>query len=186
MRDLGVLCAQGAPQEVIGKMLELRADPNGGKGGAGSLPALGMLATAEAAGQEVLGSAQLLLDYKADVNQRCQPKDIARFIELMCRAYGFCKRDPPVIVKLLSDVSTTPLGSCALNDAVELAKFLLHARADTTIRNNRGLTPVDLAVSQQMRQLLSAPAHFEVPWCSPVKSVTSVTSTEADDDSFIV
>ena len=176
------MCA-GCPTGSRWKDPRASGRPQRWEGRGGSIPALGMLATAAAAGHEVLGSAQLLLDYKADVNQRCQPEDIARFIELMCRAYGFCKRDPPVIVKLLSDVSTTALGSCALNDAVELAKFLLHARADATIRNNRGLRPVDLAVSQQMRQLLSAPAHFEVPWCCPA---TSVTSSEADDDSFSV
>ena len=155
---LAIHCMHGAPVEVIGKMLELRADPNGGKGGAGSVPALGVLASTALTGPNVLRSAQMLLDYRADVNQRGQPQDIYRLFELVCRACGCCRCRTPAVVKLISNVaSTTSLGSCACFDHVELASFLLHARADPEIRNNRGLRPVDFAISEEMQKVLSAP-----------------------------
>ena len=166
MRPIHNLCTEGA-SEAIATLLELQADPNGGRGGGASFPPLGMLAFASAAGNNVLGTAQLLLDYKADVNQRCQPEDMYRFMELISRAYGQCSREPPLLVRLLKDVSTTALGICSIFDSKELATFLLHARADPEIRNNRGLRPVDLAVSEQMRRLLQPQA---LPACSYVPS----------------
>ena len=150
-------CAEGPGVRILAlaKLLELRANPNGGKGGGASLPPLSSLAFASATGNNVLESAQLLLDKKADVNQKCQPEDAYRLLEVSCRAYGFCSKKSGMLVKLLSDVSTTPLGACALLGSTELAEFLLQARADPEIRNNRRLRAVDLAVSEQMRQLLT-------------------------------
>ncbi|CAJ1348708.1 unnamed protein product, partial [Effrenium voratum] len=109
------------------------------------------------AGCGALESAQLLLDQKADVNQRCQPAGRFRTLELSCRAVGLCRGAPGIFVNIFSNISTTPLGSCAMTDQKDLATFLLLARADPEIPNNRGQRAADLVVSRQMRELLQEP-----------------------------
>ncbi|CAJ1445102.1 unnamed protein product [Effrenium voratum] len=145
-RPIHNLCTEGAELRAIDKLLELRADPNGGKGGAASVPPLATLCTA---GCGALESAQRLLDQKADVNQRCQPAGRFRTLELSCRAVGLCRGAPGIFVNIFSNISTTPLGSCAMTDQKDLATFLLLARADPEIPNNRGGCLVFRICSQQ-------------------------------------
>ena len=157
LRPIHFLCVQGVPAETLAKLLELKADPNGAKrGGGASWPPLGVLCYSGPASRDLVESAQVLLDYKADVNQRCQPEDFGRFLELTCRLYRCCSRKPPAMVEQTSNVSSTALGFSAMFDCEDLAIFLLRARADPEIRNNRGLRPVDVAVGQSMQQLLTA------------------------------
>ena len=141
---------QSSNLDALNMLLHLRADPNGEGGGA--VPPLSVLAMS---GSCDIEAARLLLDAKADVNRKFQPEDANRFLEITTRAYGFCNRKSGVVVRFFSNISTTALGNCAVFDNAELAKFLLQARADPTIRNNRGLRAMDLANSQSMRQLLS-------------------------------
>ncbi|CAJ1366273.1 unnamed protein product [Effrenium voratum] len=156
MKPIHIFCGEGASVATLRKLLELRADPNAGRG---SLPPLVMLAVASADGCEVLGQAQALLDHQADINQTCEPKGLHRMLELTCRAFAFCSRGAiPTVVRDLSELSTTALGFCALYDSQELAAFLLEASADVEIRSHRGHRAADLAVSKEMRRLLSAPA----------------------------
>ena len=57
----------------------------------------------------------------------------------------------------MRDVSTTPLGWCALGDNEGLMTLLLRARADPEIRNLRGKRPVDICQSEKMRAILGNP-----------------------------
>ena len=161
-KPIHALCILGAPANALAMLLALRADPNGGTGGAATIPPLGLLAT-EAANGNMFELAQLLLDKKANVNQRCEPEGVCRMLELAARGVQLCSRgEPGLPVRVFSNMSTTALGFCALYDRVELADFLLQARADPEIRNHRGLRPIDLALSERMRQTLMLPRSFSI------------------------
>lgn len=104
-----------------------------------------------------LKNAQLLLDCRADINQSCQPEGRMRTLELMARVHNrFIRTKPSNMMRIVSNMSTTPLGWCALFDNEGLLAFLLSKRADPEIRNNRGLRPIDLARSERMKALLRA------------------------------
>eukprot|EP00438_Fugacium_kawagutii_P003794 Skav211107 [mRNA] locus=scaffold3323:70539:76115:- [translate_table: standard] len=139
--------AWGAPCEVIARMIELQADVGGGSGGLGSASPLHTLSYAGDS-KNTLDVAQLLLESRANINQICQAEGICRSIELMSRAYGQCcgpGREAPAAVRFFMDHSTTPLGWCVIAENEGLLTFLLRARADPEIRNNRGLRPIDFA-----------------------------------------
>eukprot|EP00438_Fugacium_kawagutii_P003795 Skav211108 [mRNA] locus=scaffold3323:78052:82362:- [translate_table: standard] len=163
-RPIHALGAMGAPCEVVARIIELRADVRGGRGGLGSVSPLHNLATTAAGDSEnTLKTAQLLLESGANINQLCQAEGPCRSLELMCRAYGQCCRlrraEAPAAVRAFIDISTTPLGWCVLLEAEGLLTFLLRARADPEIKNNRGLRPIDFARSDHVRAILKDPAQ---------------------------
>lgn len=151
------MAALGAPCEVLGKLLELRADVHGGKGGLASASPLHHIAYSGDSGND-LRSAQLLLRSRADINQVLRPEGIVRSIELMSRLYSWCcRREANLLVSVASNISTTPLGWCAIFDNEGTLAFLLRARADPEIANNRGLRPIDFARSERIRRILQDP-----------------------------
>ena len=77
----------GAPVEVLAKFLELKADVNGGRGGAARASPLHFVAFWGDAPND-LRSAQLLLEARADIDQVFQPEGLVKRIELICRAYS--------------------------------------------------------------------------------------------------
>ena len=142
-----------APYEVLAQLLDKGAAVNGGSGGLASASPLHMLALGEAN----LESAELLLEHKADINQVCQPQGLAKSMELIYRLYNQFSTKPTIILRYLRDLSTTPLGFCAILGNEALLTFLLRARADVEIKNNRGLTAMELARSEQIREILRNP-----------------------------
>eukprot|EP00438_Fugacium_kawagutii_P003792 Skav211105 [mRNA] locus=scaffold3323:19083:36601:- [translate_table: standard] len=156
------LAAHDAPCEVLARMIELRADVRGGRGGLGSASPLHSLANAGDS-KNTLEVAQLLLESRANINQVCQPEGICRTIELMSRAYGqYCSLrgfESGAVVNFFRDSSTTPLGWCVTMENEGLLTFLLCARADPEIRNNRGLRPIDFAMSDRVRRILKDPTQ---------------------------
>ena len=113
--------------------------------------------------ENLLNTAQLLLESHANINQVCQPEGMCRCIELMSRAYGQCcrlrGREAGTAVRSVIDISTTPLGWCVFLENEGLLTFLLRARADPEIRNNRGLRPIDFARSDRIRSILTDPTQ---------------------------
>ena len=113
--------------------------------------------------KNTLNTAQLLLESGANINQVCQAEGICRSIERVSRACGQCcglkGMEAPAAVSYLGNITTTPLGWCVLLEAEELLTFLLRARADPEIRNNRGLRPIDFARSDGIRTILNNPTH---------------------------
>ncbi|CAE7255530.1 unnamed protein product [Symbiodinium natans] len=99
--------AFSSPVEVTAKLLELRADVRGGRGGMASASPLHLVAYSGDSKND-LRNAQLLLDHKADLNQVVQPEGLWRMLGLMCRAYVRCRSDASSIVKFFSHASTTP------------------------------------------------------------------------------
>eukprot|EP00438_Fugacium_kawagutii_P003408 Skav225512 [mRNA] locus=scaffold1721:401744:403008:- [translate_table: standard] len=157
-----VLASMGAPCKVIAHIIKLKANVHGGLGGCASASPLHSLACAGDS-ENTLKTAQLLLESRANINQVCQPEGMCRSIELMCRAYGqFCGikgTEAGAVVRHLGNVSTTPLGWCVLLENEGLLTFLLRARADPEIRNNRGLRPMDFARSDRILIILKDPTQ---------------------------
>eukprot|EP00438_Fugacium_kawagutii_P009560 Skav231890 [mRNA] locus=scaffold708:262658:264354:- [translate_table: standard] len=151
--------APGVPTMVLSRLLELPADVNGGQGGYGSLSPLHNIAFSGGSSND-LRSAQLLLASRADINQVFQPKGPARAMELLARCYCRCRKvEPPAVANFFANLSTTPLGWCAIYDNEQLLIFLLRARADPEIRNNRGLRPIDFAGSDNIKRILQCPTE---------------------------
>eukprot|EP00438_Fugacium_kawagutii_P012926 Skav226149 [mRNA] locus=scaffold1065:326540:328851:- [translate_table: standard] len=138
-----MLAGFDAPCEVVARIIELKADMRDSK--------------------NTLKIAQLLLESCANINQVCQPEGICRSIELMMRAYSQCCSlrgiETGAAVNFFKDSSTTPLGWCVIMESEGLLAFLLRARADPEIRNNRGLRPLDFARSDRIRAVLNDPTH---------------------------
>ena len=108
-----------------------------------------------------LRSAQLLLENRADINQVVKPQGVMKMFELIYRAYGCCCRsEPSIIARAMMDLSTTPVGCCALYDNERLLIFLLRAGADKEIKNNRGKRAVDIARSENLRAILQDPSSL--------------------------
>ena len=150
------LAMAGAPMPAIAKLLELRAEPNGHHGLKGGSAPLGFLSVFGNADPELVQKAQLLLDWKADIDRVHEPEGIWRTIELICRAYSLA-RPPPFAVHVFANMSTSPLGMCCLYGCEDLAIFLLQARADPEVRNHRKLRPIDLAKTQKLRRIMATP-----------------------------
>ena len=149
------MAASGAPCQVLTRLLELRADVHGGRGGLSSASPLHNLAYGVDY-RDVFTSAQLLLKSRADINQVCQPEGMMRSFELAARAYAHCGQTSNLI-HAFRNISTTPLGWCAIFGNEDLLIILLSARADPLIRNNRGLRPIDIARSEKIRRVLQDP-----------------------------
>eukprot|EP00438_Fugacium_kawagutii_P025178 Skav201050 [mRNA] locus=scaffold215:53956:60637:- [translate_table: standard] len=113
--------------------------------------------------RNTLEVAQLLLESRANINQVCQAEGICRSMELIFRAYGqFCRikgTEAGAVVRFSRDISTNPLGWCVLLENEGLLTFLLRARADPEIRNNRGLRPIDFASSDRIQAILKDPTQ---------------------------
>ena len=153
---LHTLVMSGAPMAAIARLLELRAEPNGHHGKKGGSAPLGFLSVFGNADPELVQKAQLLLDWKADINRKHEPEGIWRAIELACRAYSIA-RPPPFAVHVFANMSTSPLGMSCLYGCEDLALFLLEAKADPELLNHRKLRPIDLAKSEKLRRSLLAP-----------------------------
>ena len=150
----------GAPSEVVVKLLELRADVGGGRGGMASESPLHCVAFSGDSNND-LRSAQLLVDHKANVNQVVRAEGTAKVMEWLCRAYSqIPSAVPGATVKLFRDLSATPLGHCAICNNEGLLTFLLRARADPEIRNHRGKRPMEIATAQRIQQILTDPQIF--------------------------
>eukprot|EP00438_Fugacium_kawagutii_P032705 Skav204479 [mRNA] locus=scaffold5533:170330:178429:- [translate_table: standard] len=158
-----ILAGFGAPCEVVARIIELQADVRGGRGGLASASPLHPLAD-PGDSENALKTAQLLLESRANIDQVCQLEGIiCRSIELTFRARSqICSLqgiEAGAIMRFSRDISTTPLGWCALLENEGLLTFLLHARADPEIRNNRGLRPIDFARSDRIRTILKDPTE---------------------------
>ena len=151
---LHVAAALGAPPEVTARLLELRADVRGGRGGLASASPLHFVAVSGS--RDDLKTAQLLIENRADVNQIVQPEGIPIMLGLMHRAYSLCSA--ALFSRFFSQLSTTPLGWCAAFGNNRLLVLLLHAQANPEIRGILGLRPIDMARSETTRSILRDPS----------------------------
>ena len=152
-----IATALGAPSEVISRLLELRADVQGGMGRIASASPLHTIALNGDSPND-LRTAQLLVESRADVNQIPRLEGAWRILELIFRACDRCSSEPTILLRFLSNCSATPLGWCVVSDNEGLLVFLLRARADPEVRNYRGLRPIDIARSERIRAIIRNPA----------------------------
>jgi ankyrin repeat protein len=114
------------------------------------------LATAAEAGDEEI--ARLLLDRGADVNQQGSPQ--RRITALMVATYHKQESMVRLLIELGADVNLqdanghTPLHIASLLNAGHLIPPLLHARADTSIRDTAGRTAEQLARDKSSDEVL--------------------------------
>ena len=156
--DVSCMCpllgaaAVAAPFEVHQKLLDLRADVSGGRGGIGDLSPLCALAFSGDSPAN-LESALLLLDRRADINHVCRPQGIFKVFELLTRACCWFRCEPYELAMVFSNITSTPLGCCSMLDNEGLLTLLLSASADPEIKNSRGYRPIDLARSDRIRDI---------------------------------
>ncbi|CAJ1441729.1 unnamed protein product [Effrenium voratum] len=157
---LTLACLRLASPEVIGRLLERKADANLVQGGIGLAP-LHSLAINGHSNPHCLAVAGLLLDAAADPNQPCRAGLLFRAVELTCRGLARLK-EVSGLVRVLSEGSTTPLGYAALFGAEPLVDFLIEAGADPTLKNNRGHTPAQLARHAEVCTTISQRTRAEM------------------------
>lgn len=141
--------ASGEPTrpEVIAKLLEYRASPNGlqvsGLGIAQPLALLCVNANSNTHANEI---AELLLEAQADVNQRCSATGLFYGVELANRAYlQVAPSRSNLLMEAIAEWTTTPLGIASLLGRSQLVQRFLAAKGDVNVKNARGHTPLQLA-----------------------------------------
>jgi len=151
---LTLACLRSPEPAVISKLLELRGDVNLRKGGIGLTP-LHSLAIYSHGNPHSLKVAEMLIAARADLNCRAEAGPLFRSVELACRFIMRIRKEPPLIVRVLGEGSTTPLGYAALFGGDALLDYLLDEGADPQVCNHRGLTPLELSRHSAVYTVLS-------------------------------
>jgi len=151
---LTLACLRCVDPEVVGKLLELRADVNLTRGGIGLTP-LHSLAIYSHGNPHSLTVASMLIDAKADLDRRVKVGAVFRAVELACRGIMRLQKEPMAIVRVLAEGSTTPMGYAAMFGGDALLDLLIDAGADPEVPNNRGRTPMALSRHMAVHSILS-------------------------------
>ena len=152
---ISVACEYCAPPAVVAKLLEcgspVNPPPVGGLGCPHPLSFLSMWASANPNCLEV---ARVLLNARADLNQQCLASGHWRALEFASRAYLQFTESSSMLVNYFAEWSTTPLGMACMFGSEELVSYFLEAGADPDIRNLRGHTPIQLASTQRIVEVI--------------------------------
>lgn len=143
-----------ASSEVFQKFIEIKADVNLVKGGLGLSP-LHSLAINASINPHTLSVAQQLLEARADPDLPVRAGALFRSIELGARATLRLRKEPPGIIWVFGEGSTTPLGYAAMFGSQDLVDFLLDSQADPESKNHRGHTPLQLARYTSVAHIIS-------------------------------
>ena len=169
---LALASGENTKPSVIAQLLRCRASPNPSPhaGGLGLTSALSMVTVNATSNPHALAVAGLLLEARADVNFRGSPGGVFRALELMSRACLHIGKPRSVLITILAEQSTTPLGfACLLGCTAELVQLYVDAGADVNAKNARGHSPLDLTRSQAVLTILHEaiepwnPAEWEAP-----------------------
>lgn len=152
---ISVACEYCAPPDVISKLLECGSPVNPpSQGGLGCPHPLCFLSMWASANPHCLEVARVLVNAKADLNQQCVADGRWRAVELASRTYLQFSRSSSMLVHYFAEWSTTPLGMACFFGTEELVDFFLSSGADPEIPNLRGHTPVQLARTQRVLQVI--------------------------------
>lgn len=151
---LVLACLRCAPPEVFESFIKLKADVNLVQGGLGLSP-LHSLAINARVNSHTLSVAQLLVEAKANPDLPCRAGALFRGVELFARLYMRMQKDPPGLIWVFGEGSTTPLGYAAMFGGQDLVDFLLECQADPESQNHRGHTPLQLARASSIAQVIS-------------------------------
>lgn len=153
---ISVACEYCAPPQVVSKLLECGSlvNPVGGGCGLGCAHPLSFLSMWASANRHCLEVAQVLLHARADLNQQCVASGRWRALELASRAYLRFSASSSMLVQYYAEWSTTPLGMACFSGSEDLVSFFLEAGADPDIPNLRGHTPIHLASTQRIVEMI--------------------------------
>jgi len=102
-----------------------------------------------------LSVAQQLLEARADPDLPVRAGALFRSIELGARGALRLRKEPPGIIWVFGEGSTTPLGYAAMFGSQDLVDFLLDSFADPESKNHRGHTPLQLARYTSVAHIIS-------------------------------
>ena len=108
--------------------------------------------------------ADLLLKARADINAHSESGGLFRALELVSRAYLQLRKPRSALIQCFAEQSSTPLGFACLFGSVELIEMYLEAGADLDARNKRGRTPIDLAQSQAVVNIIRTYKTIQGNW----------------------
>ena len=108
---LALASGENTQPEVIAKLLECRASPNGVPvGGLGITQPLSFVCVNAGSNTYALETAKLLLEARADVNQQCSASGVLYGVELCHRSYLQLAKSRSFFMELTAEWSTSPLG----------------------------------------------------------------------------
>jgi len=152
---IALASGESTPPEVIAKLLELRASPNGpAVSGLGIAQPLSFVAVNAKSNPHAVQVAKLLLEARADVNQQCSASGIFFGVEVFSRCYIQVAQPRSMFMFAAANWSTSSFGVACLFGGIELVELCLDAKGDVNLKNSRGKTPLDLARSAEVRELL--------------------------------
>ena len=130
-------CARFNPTDAVAALIDCKAEVHPGE--------LCNLAMAASMQPHTIELAELLLLSKAEIDARPPCPAVHRCAELACRARLVLPLpEPPAAYRYVAESSSSALGHACFWGSVNLAAFLLGARADPQDRNNRGRLPAKL------------------------------------------
>ncbi|CAJ1406562.1 unnamed protein product [Effrenium voratum] len=153
---ISVACEFMAPPEVISKLLDCGSvvNPMPATNGLGCPHPLSILSLWAWANPSCLEVARILVNAKADVNHQATATGRWRAVELASRAYLQCSSSSSMLLHFFAEWSTTPLGMASFFGSEKLVAFFLAVGADPEIPNWRGHTPIHLARTQTILELI--------------------------------
>lgn len=159
---LALASGENSKPEVIAKLLECRASPNGPvAGGIRTTHPLSLLSINATSNPYAVEAARLLVKATANVNQQCKASGVFYALEMLNRTYLHFARPRSNLMLFTAEWSTTPLGFACLFGSAELVKLLLEHRGDLEVKNSRGHTPRQLAKSQDVLEVIHRFEHVE-------------------------
>ncbi|CAE7209282.1 unnamed protein product [Symbiodinium pilosum] len=103
---------------------------------------------------DTVEAASLLLNARADANAKLDRSAFFRAAEMACRLKSRLSTDTPVMVRYMAECSSSALGHAIFHGSEHLVSFLLAARGDPELPNNRGHTPLQLTRHHGIFQIL--------------------------------
>eukprot|EP00435_Cladocopium_sp_Y103_P024830 s3914_g6.t1 len=157
---LALASGENSKPEVIAKLLECRASPNGPRsGGIGTTHPLSLLSINATSNPYAVEAARLLVKAKSNVNQQCKASGVFYGLEMLNRTYLHFARPRSNLMLFTAEWSTTPLGFACLFGSDQLVKLLLEHQGDLEVKNSRGHTPRQLAKSQDVLEVIHRFEH---------------------------
>lgn len=171
---IALASGENTQPEVIAKLLECRASPNGPRvAGLGIAQPLAFVCLNASSNSHAVETAQLLLAARADVNQQCSASGLLYGMELLHRTYIQFIKARSLFIEATAEWSTSPLGIACLFQCRPLVELFLDAKGDVNLKNSRGRTPLQLARSEEIRQILMqfADTRYQNSSCNDLPEV---------------
>jgi len=172
---LALASGENTKPEVIAKLLECRASPNGPtSGGIGTTHPVSLLSINARSNPYAIDVANLLMKGGSNINQQCKASGVFYGLEILNRTYLHFAKPRSNLMIFSAEWSTTPLGFACLFGSGQLVKLLLEQKGDLQVKNSRGHTPKQLAKSREVIEVIETfeaemdALTWEVPSAAPL------------------